>query len=60
MAASCDDCTYNIYDEEMDAYFCEADIDMDDMERLFSDPRCRSRCPYFRNNDEYEIVRHQN
>jgi len=57
-AANCDTCIHNVYDDEAGAYFCEADIDMDDMERFLSHPRYQ--CPYYQNNDEYAIVRKQN
>ena len=58
MAASCDDCTYNIYDEEMDAYFCEAPLDEDELCRLLAQGQS---CPYYRRDGgDYALVRHQN
>ena len=47
-----------VYDEEFDDYFCEIDMDMDDMERLHSFSKWE--CPYFQFKDEYRIVRKQN
>ena len=40
----CDYCAYNAYDE-------------DDMARFMSHKY--KKCPYFKNGDEYRVVRHQ-
>ena len=45
------------YDEELDAYVCEADLDEDEM-RLFIQGSFHT-CPYFQYGDEYRIVRKQ-
>ncbi|MFR4415720.1 MAG: DUF6472 family protein [Butyricicoccus sp.] len=29
MTGTCDDCAYNVYDDEMDEYVCEAYLDED-------------------------------
>ena len=55
---NCDTCAYYMYDEEYEEYFCSVDIDEDDLYRLQSDPR--GDCPYYRNGDEYAVVRKQN
>ena len=53
----CETCAYYVYDEEFDEYVCDVDMDEDDAARLISG---HSReCPYWRNGDEYETVRHQ-
>ena len=53
----CDQCAYFVYDEDYEEYLCEADMDEDDYGRLMSDSRfC---CPFFRDGDEYKVVRHQ-
>ena len=54
---NCDECAYYMYDEEYEEYYCTVDMDEDDYSRLLSDNR--SQCPYFRNGDEYAVVRHQ-
>ena len=54
----CESCVFYVYDDEAEGYFCEADFDMDEMERLLSHPRYQ--CPYYQNNDDYRIVRKQN
>ncbi len=53
----CEQCAYFAYDEEYEEYICEADMDEDDYSRLVSG-NYRS-CPFYRNGDEYAVVRHQ-
>lgn len=54
---SCDYCNNLVYDEEEEDYFCEVDMDEDDMARLYSSHY--RVCPYFQSNNEYEVVKHQ-
>ena len=54
----CDECAYYSYDEEYDEYICGADMDEDDYARLMGAPVGQS-CPYYRDGDEYKVVRHQ-
>ena len=53
----CDYCAYNVYDDEDDCYYCEAGLDEDDLWRMSE--RHYKECPYFRDGDEYKVVRHQ-
>ena len=53
----CEDCAYYAYDEEYEEYYCEADMDEDDYGRLMSNGF--RECPYFKDGDEYKVVRHQ-
>lgn len=53
----CENCCYYEWDEEEEAWFCTVNMDEDDYARLLS--ARRTVCPYFRNNDEYAVVRHQ-
>jgi hypothetical protein len=46
-----------MYDEQEEAYFCEAYMDEDDVARLYGGQL--KGCPYYVSNDEYKIVRHQ-
>ena len=55
--ASCDYCAYFAYDEDMEEYVCDVNMDEDDYSRLMSS-HCKE-CPYFKNGDEYKVVRHQ-
>ncbi|MBO7364485.1 MAG: hypothetical protein J6Z23_07495 [Lachnospiraceae bacterium] len=53
----CDTCAFYAYDEDEEAWFCEADMDEDDFARLRSADY--KGCPYWQNGDEYAVVRHQ-
>lgn len=55
--ANCDYCSYYMYDEEDESYYCEKDLDEDEMYRFLSGTQ--KECPYFRLDDEYAVVRHQ-
>ncbi len=54
----CEYCAYYSYDEYEDWYVCEMDLDEDDLVRFLSGNT--KSCPYFRNGDEYAVVRKQN
>ena len=54
---SCDTCVNYVYDEDDESYECDVSMDEDDVYRLNANPK--AECPYYRNNDEYEVVRHQ-
>lgn len=53
---SCDDCVYYMYDEEDEAYYCTVDMDEDDYARLMTG---HAACPFYRSDNEYEVVKHQ-
>ena len=53
----CENCAYFVYDEETEAYICDADMDEDDYAALLE--RRSKSCPYWQNGDEYAVVRHQ-
>lgn len=54
---NCETCAYYVFDEEYEEYICSADMDEDDYARLVQDRR--GSCPFWRNGDEYAVVRHQ-
>ena len=55
--AICDTCAYLAYDEEYDEDICTMNLDEDDLARFYCyDAKQR---PYYRNGDEYAVVRHQ-
>ncbi|MCI8886949.1 MAG: hypothetical protein HFG70_02575 [Hungatella sp.] len=56
-AGSCDSCVNYVFDEECQYYVCEAHLDEDDMVRFLSSESFH--CPYYRLDDEYQVVRHQ-
>lgn len=55
--AECDTCANYSYDEEYEEYVCDVNMDEDDLIRFLSSKR--ERCPYYRNGDEYRVVRKQ-
>jgi len=55
--SQCDTCAYYEYDEDWEEYNCGMDMDEDDYYKLLSSEK--SSCPYYRNGDEYLVVRHQ-
>ena len=57
MEYNCDYCNNLVYDEEIEGYVCDVDMDEDDYARLLSSSY--KQCPYYQSNDEYKIVRHQ-
>lgn len=57
MTNICDECAYNVYDDEMDEYFCGAYLDEDEYFRAMQHGKT---CPYYRPGDDYALVRHQN
>ena len=53
----CTLCADYTYDMEFSEYYCDINMDEDDFMRFISNNY--KSCPYFRNGDEYEIVRKQ-
>lgn len=54
---NCDSCVHYVYDDEYDYYYCEVDLDEDEMFRFITGNN--KECPYYRDDDEYKVVRHQ-
>ena len=57
MSNICEDCVCYDYDQELEAFVCTMDLDEDEMYRFLSSSVYN--CPYFRGEDEYQIVRRQ-
>ena len=55
--ASCEYCAYFMYDDEIEEYVCDVNMDEDDFRRLMQSSF--KECPYFKDGDEYKVVRHQ-
>ena len=53
--SQCESCAYLIYDEDYEEYICDCRMDEDDYYHV-SEGRS---CPYYRNGDEYRVVRKQ-
>ena len=54
---SWESCTYYIYDEDYESYVCDKNMDEDEYIRLMTDRHFQ--CPFYRNGDEYAVVRKQ-
>lgn len=55
--SSCESCMYYEYDEDYECYSCSMDLDEDEMVRFLQDQFFN--CPYYRQGDEYLVVRKQ-
>ncbi len=55
---ACESCNNYQFDDESGYYVCEMDLDEDEAEKYFHSGY--GGCPFYRSNDDYEIVRHQN
>ena len=53
----CESCANFLYDEEYDEYYCDVNLDEDEMVRFLTGTY--ANCPYFQYDDEYKIVRKQ-
>lgn len=53
----CDTCANYVYDEDWECYTCMVNMDEDDYYRMMSGGN--KECPYYQDNDEYKVVRHQ-
>lgn len=57
MRTDCEFCMYYSYDETDDCYYCEVNLDEDEMQRFLAS--ARDACPYWRPGDEYRLSRKQ-
>ena len=57
MQYSCEFCSNYVYDEEYEEYACVVNMDEDDYGRMMAGGN--KECPYYQDNDEYKVVRHQ-
>ena len=55
---SCETCMFYDYDEFMDDYVCNLNLDEDEMIRFMQHPY--SSCPYYKFYDEYKMEQKQN
>ena len=55
--ADCETCEFYQYDEELDAYVCDMNLDEDEMADYLG--RGAKRCVYYRFYDEYKTVQKQ-
>lgn len=57
MDSQCSTCAYYVYDEEFEEYNCDCAMDEDDYYRIMYGQQ--KSCPFYRNGDEYAVVRKQ-
>lgn len=55
---NCESCSNYIFDEQSDCWYCDIDLDEDEMSRFLTSQTFD--CPYYNFYDEYGIVRKQN
>ena len=55
--SSCDTCAYLTYDDDYEDYVCDINMDEDDYSRLLENRH--KECPFYRDGDDYKVVRHQ-
>lgn len=57
MARECETCANYFYDEEFEDYICDVNMDEDDLIRYMTNQH--QSCIYYRNGDDYQVVKHQ-
>lgn len=55
--SQCETCNHYCYDDEFEEYYCEVNLDEDEMVKFLTDTF--QGCPYFHLEDEYKTVRKQ-
>lgn len=55
---NCETCANYIYDSDSDTYYCDVNLDEDEMAHFLTGSFFN--CPYYDFYDEYKIVRKQN
>ena len=58
MKTACENCNNYVFDEDYGYYVCDISLDEDEAERFVSGRMTNG--PYYRSDDDYQIVRHQN
>lgn len=53
----CEDCFHYDYDEELDAFVCEMDLDEDEMVRFLASSV--DACPFYHPGDDYTLAKKQ-
>ena len=57
MDISCEECANFVFDDDSEDWVCLVNMDEDDMARMMQ--AGRDECPFYRNGDEYAVVKHQ-
>lgn len=58
MKTNCEECVNYEYDDEFECYTCMVSLDEDEMLRFMQNSFYD--CPYYRNGNEYLVVKKQN
>ena len=53
----CEKCVFYFYDDDIDDYVCDANLDEDEYARLYA--LKPEQCPYYREYDEYKTAAKQ-
>ena len=56
--ALCDNCAHYCYDDEYECYYCDVNLDEDEMAKFITGSL--ENCHFFQLYDEYKIVEKQN
>ena len=54
---NCEMCAHYAYDEDYECYTCQMNLDEDELYKFVTSTKFD--CPYYRNGDDYAVVRHQ-
>ena len=57
MKTNCELCAHYVYDDDYECYTCQMNLDEDELYRFVTSTYFD--CPYYRNGDDYMVVRHQ-
>ena len=57
-STACETCANYCYDELADCYYCAVNLDEDEMRRFLQ--QTNTSCSYWRNGDDYVMVKKQN
>ncbi len=57
LSGPCEMCVNYVYDDEDECYYCDVNLDEDDMYKFLTGNT--KGCSFFQLYDEYKIVRHQ-
>ena len=57
-ASCCESCSYYVYNEYYEYYECLVGLDEDELAKFLTGTM--NFCPFYKNDDEYSIVRKQN
>ncbi len=55
--SNCDSCNNYVYDEEDECYYCELNLDEDEMYHFLTSKS--KTCRYYVSDNEYQVVKHQ-